>query len=582
MKSFKERMKKNLTINTKTEDIYGAGPEKLPPVSSSKTRKPNRASKERIMRKGITKVSDNELCAMYEIRGHLMESCHKGMEVLSARRREGNGVRLQEVVVKTRDKATSFQADWEEREWIETTVTQLNMPKIESMCEYIGVYETPSKYYVVMERAEGMDLFEHLQRGHVSIEDARQILSQMLTALEAMHATGRIHKDLKLENVVVDLQSPRLRRGSSAGSQTSIDAKLIDFDTVQNWEPTSPKAEDVLGTDGYIAPEAYAGEYTPASDVYCIGVIMYRLLTGRFPNRSEIFDSKPGENWVGGPAMKRIQKKLMKEKVDFALTPLNKMPDAQGLVQKLMAFDPKERPSAPEALRHTWFRQEGDDKGGSKSDASTSAGSVSPASVESGKSADVLTDSTTSLPKVALPGEMQGTTGVTSRAPSRHSTNCSNDSTESQRPAVANMMNHVKAMRTALPTLKPGTVVTKKTAKVNLLVVRNPKQWLHGDVDGGTGKPGIISAIDEATEICTVYWYESGQVHDCKIGRTGELCKPHGCIPGFLGGDEGLASEGMAESAVQAMKTLFGRGKKGQQKGQEESWVDSFTRQISG
>jgi len=127
--------------------------------------------------------------------------------------------------------------------------------------------------------------------------------------------------------------------------------------------------------------------------------------------------------------------------------------------------------------------------------------------------------------------------------------------------------------------LKPGTVVTKKTAQVNMLVVRNPKQWLHGDVDGGAGKPGIISATDEATEICTVYWYESGQIHDCKIGRIGGLCKPHGFIPGFLGGDDGLASEVLAQSAMEAMKTLFGvRGKKGQQ---ATTLVESFTRQIS-
>jgi len=152
MKSFKERMKKvNLTVSTKTADISGAGPEALPPIASLKTSTPNQASKQRILRKGITKVSDIELSAMYKIRGHLMESCHTGMEVLSARQREGHGVRPQEVVVKTRDKATSFQAGWEEREWRETTVAQLNMPKIESMCEYIGVYETPSKYYVVME-----------------------------------------------------------------------------------------------------------------------------------------------------------------------------------------------------------------------------------------------------------------------------------------------------------------------------------------------------------------------------------------------------------------------------------------------
>merc|ERR1712178_215794 len=101
-------------------------------------------------------------------------------------------------------------------------------------------------------------------------------------------------------------------------TSSSPGVKLIDFDTVQDWEPTSPKSRDVLGTDGYIAPEAYGGEYSPASDIYCVGVIMYKLLTRKFPSRADIFDDQPGENWVGSPAMKRIRERLKTEKMAFS------------------------------------------------------------------------------------------------------------------------------------------------------------------------------------------------------------------------------------------------------------------------
>jgi hypothetical protein len=134
-------------------------------------------------------------------------------------------------------------------------------------------------------------------------------------------------------------------------------------------------------------------------------------------------------------------------------------------------------------------------------------------------------------------------------------------------------------MRKALPTLQPGTVVTKKNAQVNLLVVRNPRLWLQGDLDGGAGKPGMISAIDLATETCTVYWYESGQVHDCSFGRKGGLCMPRGTVPGSLGGDDGLASVGMAQAAMEAVRTLFGgRGERGHH---ATTPVEPFARQIS-
>mmetsp|Transcript_23190 Transcript_23190/g.60531 ORF Transcript_23190/g.60531 Transcript_23190/m.60531 type:complete len:443 (-) Transcript_23190:79-1407(-) len=390
MKAFRERMKKintNLTVSTKTEDVVGAGPEQpsiqTTPSKASKTSTSKASSdKQKPQRKAITKVSDRELQGMYQIKGQVMESTHTGMMVLFGKRLS-DGL---EVVVKTREKATSFKGNWEEREWRATTTTQLNMPKIESMCEYIAVLETWEKYYVIMERAHGMDLFEHMQQEKIKEQDTRSILEQMLTAIDAMHSVGRIHKDLKLENVVVDLQSPKMRRCSTNGSMTSVEAKLIDFDTVEDWEPTSPKAKDVLGTDGYIAPESYMGDYSPASDIYCIGVIMYKLLTGKFPSRPDIFDDLPGENWVGSPAMKRIRDRLMKEKVDFTRAPLDKSPEAQDLVKKMMAIDPNARPTAAEALEHKWFKLGGDtvlEPASTKSASAKPTAETSPASAKS-------------------------------------------------------------------------------------------------------------------------------------------------------------------------------------------------------
>merc|ERR1719409_2408831 len=135
---------------------------------------------------------------------------------------------------------------------------------------------------------------------------------------------------------MVDM-NPKVPRSRSSGGSPSnstqpadecpvspVSAKIIDFDTVQDWEPSSPKTKDVLGTDGYIAPEAYSGDYSPASDIYAVGVIMYKLLTRKFPSKAEIFDDQPGENYVGSPAMKRIKERLRKEQIDFTLPPLDR------------------------------------------------------------------------------------------------------------------------------------------------------------------------------------------------------------------------------------------------------------------
>merc|ERR1719215_2216840 len=103
----------------------------------------------------------------------------------------------------------------------------------------------------------------------------------------------------------------------TSGARTPGSVKLIDFDTVEDWSPKSPKATRVLGTDQYIAPEAYEGRYSPASDIFAIGVIAYRLLAGTFPFRNSLFDDKPGENWVGSPKMREIRGKLQAVRLDW-------------------------------------------------------------------------------------------------------------------------------------------------------------------------------------------------------------------------------------------------------------------------
>ena len=56
------------------------------------------------------------------------------------------------------------------------------------------------------------------------------------------------------------------------------------------WEPSSPKRRDVVGTDGYIAPEAYLGYVCPKNDIFSAGVVMFTLIAARFPFDDAIFD----------------------------------------------------------------------------------------------------------------------------------------------------------------------------------------------------------------------------------------------------------------------------------------------------
>jgi hypothetical protein len=307
--------------------------------------------------KKFLSVNERDVRNMYKISSAVMESTNKGVEVLFATRvRDGK-----EVVIKARQKCSSFKNLAEEQAWCRSMEYQLNMPRVRTICELFDVLETSECYYVVMEKAEGKDLCEHMTDRSLSHLDAQEVVRQILLALVAMHKAGRIHKDLKLENVMVDLNSSsgkaraELAAYISECPMSSADAKLIDFDTVATWHPNHPEETDIVGTDGYIAPEAYDGNYSPASDLYAVGAIMYFLLTGTWAFGRELFDDLPGENYAGSVAMKRVQQRLRTANIDFARSPFDRDPEAADLVARLLSNDPELRPSAAEALAHEWF-----------------------------------------------------------------------------------------------------------------------------------------------------------------------------------------------------------------------------------
>jgi len=304
----------------------------------------------------------------YTLCGEVMPSTNTGMEVLFAKRvTDGH-----ETVVKTRVKSMSFTGKTEEQEWRRSTEMLLNLPESDNIAQVYAVMEDKTTYYIVMEKVDGMDLFELLQsEGRMPIGQAKAILRELLKAINDLHSRGCIHKDLKLENVMVDPKSPtgpeakgrqsfHLGRGSSVDLEEpkSPTVKLIDFDTVETYQPKT-KAKSVVGTDQYIAPEAYAGHYSFSSDIFSIGVIAYRLISGRFPFKNAMFDDKPGENWVGSPKMKQIQDRLKHFDVDFTHTPWPEQTKARELVRWMLQSNEKDRPTAQQTLAHAFLETDG-------------------------------------------------------------------------------------------------------------------------------------------------------------------------------------------------------------------------------
>jgi hypothetical protein len=129
-----------------------------------------------------------------------------------------------------------------------------------------------------MEFVEGESLERVLMReAPLSVERVERLLVQLAQGLSAIHAKGIIHRDLKPENIV-------LTQASGGAEQ----ARLLDFGIARLAEseaaPSVTQVGTVLGTPEYLAPEQAMGQTLDArSDLYSLGVVAYRMLTGKHP-----------------------------------------------------------------------------------------------------------------------------------------------------------------------------------------------------------------------------------------------------------------------------------------------------------
>jgi beta-lactam-binding protein with PASTA domain len=130
-------------------------------------------------------------------------------------------------------------------------------------------------YYIAMEYLPGGTLKDRiLKRGALPPRTAAAVACQIAEALQAAHAKGVVHRDIKPHNVLV----------TSSG-----DVKVGDFGIARAASSsTMTKTGSILGTAHYISPEQAMGEPVgPRSDLYSLGVVLYEMLTGTLPYDAE-------------------------------------------------------------------------------------------------------------------------------------------------------------------------------------------------------------------------------------------------------------------------------------------------------
>lgn len=134
--------------------------------------------------------------------------------------------------------------------------------------------------YVVMEFVNGVTLAEHLKEHSPTAEESVTLVRDVALALVAAHEQNIIHRDLKPENIMLT---------------ADLQPKVIDFGLALNISAEGPRQTrfgEPLGTPHYMPFEQMQGNIDaigPASDVYSLGVVLYRLLTEKVPYPGEQF-----------------------------------------------------------------------------------------------------------------------------------------------------------------------------------------------------------------------------------------------------------------------------------------------------
>ncbi|CAH0604631.1 unnamed protein product [Chrysodeixis includens] len=195
--------------------------------------------------------------------------------------------------------------------------------------ELVYAFQTGGKLYLILEYLSGGELFMHLEREGIFLEDtACFYLSEIILALEHLHSLGIIYRDLKPENVLLDAQGH---------------VKLTDFGLCKEHIQEGIVTHTFCGTIEYMAPEILTRSgHGKAVDWWSLGALMYDMLIGQPP-------------FTGDNRTKTIEK-ILKGKL---MLPAYLTQDARDLIRRLMKRSETQRLGAQGAAAvrgHAFFK----------------------------------------------------------------------------------------------------------------------------------------------------------------------------------------------------------------------------------
>jgi len=205
----------------------------------------------------------------------------------------------------------------------------------ENILKCKDVYESEEKIYLILELVKGGELYDYIVEKEFNEDEARDVVLQLLSAIEYLHGNGIAHRDLKPENVLcID---------KSTGEKRVLQIKVADFGLSKQFSADDLKSR--CGSPTYVAPEVIESTtYNEAVDMWALGVITFVLLTGCFPFYEESND------YVA------LYKKISQVDYCFPDDPETSK-EAKDFIEHLLVKEVHQRFSPAQCRNHPWLKK---------------------------------------------------------------------------------------------------------------------------------------------------------------------------------------------------------------------------------
>lgn len=204
-----------------------------------------------------------------------------------------------------------------------------------NVAKFVEHFSTNEYAYLVFERIYGSDLFHLIEKRNFTPfneRDVRNIFKQILKAIKHSHDNGIVHRDIKLENILMD---------TTTGRVTVIDFGLCDI------VPPGQESQKFCGSLDYVAPEVVSKRNYDGfkADVFSLGIVLYTLMFAEFP-------------FVSKDRLHSIKHRLPQPPIAFAEQKMKRFkisPDAKDLISKMLRPDPITRLSLDDVQNHPFM-----------------------------------------------------------------------------------------------------------------------------------------------------------------------------------------------------------------------------------